>query len=69
MMKRRKRDAVDKLYDSIEKKDMTRAEFRRRYIAAMDPRRAAVDLQQIQQVLRGRKFAEQENRQLIGEAL
>jgi hypothetical protein len=39
-----KRDYIDQLYDSFPVKDITRSEFRRRYIVAMDPigaRRAA----------------------------
>ena len=39
-----KKDYVDELYDSFQCKDMTRREFRSRYVRAMDPRGVNRDL-------------------------
>ena len=46
MMKKKKRkpDAIDRLYDSFTTKDMTRLEFRKRYLAATNPRKLQEDL-------------------------
>ena len=43
--KTRAKDEVDRLYDSFRTKNMSREEFRKRYMAATDPRRASRDLQ------------------------
>jgi hypothetical protein len=66
---RRKKDGVDKLFDSIKVKDMTRAEFRRRYIAATNPATMRHDLARIQDTIRARQFAERENRAVIERGL
>jgi hypothetical protein len=41
---KRKRDEIDKLYDQMAVKDMSRAEFRAAYLRVTDPRRMRRDL-------------------------
>ena len=67
LKKRQKRtkDEIDKIYDSIRTKDMTREEFRSRYVTAMNPKRAQAELMFMVEQLKQRRTTEQKNRQMV----
>ena len=47
----RRHDGIDKLYDGFAVKDLTRREFRRQYLALVNPKTAQRDLARVQNAL------------------
>jgi len=63
----KKKDYIDRLFDSFTVKDMPRAEFRRRFKAAIDPERLKADMVDIRRRKRGLAETKREIDNAMGE--
>ena len=66
---RRPRDYIDQLYDSFEKQDMTRAEFRRKYMRIMNAEVLSNDLNKLVMENQVRRQIERTRRKAIDRKL